>query len=1384
MLGKMTFAGPADHDAEARGECTLRPQPWDCAVCFAPAAPAALALRVVTICAAIALSCIGRLEAATVGTPHPTISGLVLSAAGKPVVGASVDLLPLETKLERSRRILRGESTRRGLAHTTTAAGGRYLLQVADVGAYQLEVRRDGCVPMMLALRTLVEDVEAPDLVLVSDHGLEVQVALASGERVAGATVVALSASSWIWAGESLFSHLNWKGGGVPLGWQPAPRVAFAGGDGRTRLARASGERLDLYALSPGALRAERRGVSSDRVALEMVPGVPRPIAVRSRRGAPLAGAVILDQELDAPLATTDDAGAATIGGLATGVRTVEVIGPGWRSQTVTLRGNEPGAPTVVRLEEGRVLTGRVLEATTRNPLAGALVSPLSCGCIEVVDAQTVKTDERGTFRLSVDGPTSLIAAAPGHLAVIHPEAFPEDGATILLKPAVTVAGQAVDQQGHAVPGALITIDQEERVRARTGIDGRFELRGLPPGAQVKLRAEHVDYASADLALPRLVTGRSADVRLVLRRGALIVLSLVDAQGQPIVGAQGELEREADRGATDWTSTPRLLSATSDREGRLVWRHLAAGRYFLTVRAGDRIPVRLPGVAVSEKGESGDGVVDLGTVRMAPGITVEGVVVDPGGSPLASAEVRVVHENEPHEMWRVFNGPPAAISGEDGHFRITGLAAGERIDLSAAREGWSSEALDLVMPPSNPIRLAMRPLGRVKGRVVDPDGKGLAGATVVAGAKTTTSDEKGGFSLADIPAEVEGIEASLEGWLPAKLEIDLSTGKEVEAGDLTLRPASVVHGTVTDSDGNPLDLVTVEVSGSDRLRGWRDHDRVSQVTDGDGRYRMAAVEPGLRTVRATSEDGRHAGRQVEVGKGNNEVNLILARGAEVSGIVFAAEGGPLGAVSLRLSSRSGDLARETRSATDGSFEIAEVPDGTYALRAEQEGYLPATLEPVVVASAPVSGLELRLRRGGAVTGSLLGLKPGELGHVEVVAHGPTWAFRSGTIDPQGHYRVDGLAPGDWTLQARISLTGRQARGRVTMGGEGDQEALDLDFGKGLTLSGRVTKGGAALASTGVIARGQRTVAGGAAMTDQDGRYRIEGLEHGSYEVTVFAGAGRSAASRQQVSLDADQELDIDLATGGIHGRVLASADGSPIPGAVVTLSDDDNTEGLDVTADARGLFHLSEVAAGPSTARARQQGYGVARQELTVGAGEDVELTFKLERTSGLSLDVAGPRGPVESVDLAVIDGAGHLLLAGELTASEGGRVNLEGLPSGSYEVLLEAPDSAVSRFPLQVPSDPIAVQLSAPGEVDLLVPGLVQSGERAMLSLIDGAGRRLAVPGGGGVTSEWPVRFGQAQITWAPPGTWTLHVVTAAGKVLEGSVAVAPGSTIKAEIR
>jgi Carboxypeptidase regulatory-like domain len=1376
----MTFAGPATV-MQGAGECTLRPQPGDRLVCFAPAA---LALRVVTIGAAIALSCVGRLEAATAATPHPTISGLVLSAAGTPVVGASVDLLPLETKLERSRRVLRAESTHRSLAHATTAADGRYLLQVAGVGAYQLEVRRDGCVPMTLALRTLVEDVEAPDLVLASDHGLEVRVALAGGERVAGATVVAVSASSWIWAGESLLPRLQWQGGGVPLRWQPAPRVAFSAGDGGTRLARARGERLDLYAFSPGALRAERHGVGSDRVALEMVPGVARPIMVRSRRGAPLAGAVILDQELDAPLAITDDAGAATIGGLAEGARRVEVIGPGWRSQTVTLRGNEPGAPTIVRLEEGRVLTGRVLEATTRKPLSGALVSPLSCACLEAVDALTVRTDEHGAYRLPVDGPTGLIAAAPGHLAVIHPEAFPEDGATVLLKPAGTVAGQAVDQQGHGVPGALITIEEEERVRARTGVDGRFELRGLPLGAQGRLRAEHADYARADLALPRLVAGRSADVRLVLRRGARIALSVVDAEGQPIVGAQGELEREGDRGATDWTITPRLLAATSDREGKLVWRHSAAGRYSLTVRAEDRVPVRLPGVAVSEKAESGDGVVDLGAVRMVPGITVEGVVVDPVGSLLASAEVRVVHENEPREMWRVFAGPPAAISGEDGHFRITGLAAGERIDLSAQREGWTSEALGLVVPSGNPVRLAMRHLGRARGRIVDSTGKGLAGATVVAGSKTTTSDETGGFSLADIPAGVGEIEASLEGWLPAKHEVDLSTGKEIEAGDLILRPASVVHGTVTDSDGNPLDLVTVEVSGSDRLPARGDHDRVSEVTDGDGKYRMVAVGPGLRTVRATSEDGRHAGRQVEVGKGDNEVNLILPRGAEVSGIVLAADGGPLGAVSLRLSSRSGDLARETRSDTDGSFEIADVPDGAYALRAEQEGYSPATLEPVVVAGAPVSGLELRLRRGGAVTGSLLGLKPDELGHVEVVALGPAWPLRNGTIDPQGHYRVDGLAPGEWTVRARISLTGRQARGRITIGGEGDQEALDLDFGKGLTLSGRVTKSGAPLANTGVVARGQRTVAGGAAMTDPDGHYRIEGLERGSYEVTVFTLGARAASSRKQVSLDADSVLDIDLPTGGIHGRVLESADGSPIPGAVVTLSGDDEMEGLDVIADARGSFQLAEVAAGPWTARARQQGYGVARQGITVGAGEDVELTFKLERTSGLSLDVAGPHGPVESVDLAVIDGAGHLLLAGELTASERGRVNLEGLPSGSYEVLLEAPDSAVGRFPLQVPSDPIAVRLSAPGEVDLLVPGLAQSGERATLSLIDGAGRRLEVPTGGGVTSEWQVRYGQAQITWAPPGTWTLHVVTAAGKVLEGSIVVAPGSTIKAEIR
>src|ERR1700680_211131 len=179
----MTFAGPADRDAGARGECTLRPQPGDCVVCFAPAA---LALRVVTICAAIALSCIGRLEAATVATPHPAISGLVLSAAGKPVVGASVDLLPLETKLERSRRILRGESTRRCLAHTTTAADGRYLLQVAEVGAYRPGSEAGRCPSRVESIAGSLRGNHRPNFTsrpLKGDHAMPKFVTIGYGDR-------------------------------------------------------------------------------------------------------------------------------------------------------------------------------------------------------------------------------------------------------------------------------------------------------------------------------------------------------------------------------------------------------------------------------------------------------------------------------------------------------------------------------------------------------------------------------------------------------------------------------------------------------------------------------------------------------------------------------------------------------------------------------------------------------------------------------------------------------------------------------------------------------------------------------------------------------------------------------------------------------------------------------------------------------------------------------------------------------------------------------------------------------------------------------------------------------------------------------------------------
>jgi hypothetical protein len=139
------------------------------------------------------------------------------------------------------------------------------------------------------------------------------------------------------------------------------------------------------------------------------------------------------------------------------------------------------------------------------------------------------------------------------------------------------------------------------------------------------------------------------------------------------------------------------------------------------------------------------------------------------------------------------------------------------------------------------------------------------------------------------------------------------------------------------------------------------------------------------------------------------------------------------------------------STIDGSFEMPQVPPGTYYIVAELSGYLSplselrsvdmftagddalkiiqAQTEKVVVQSAPVR-VDVRLERGGSLSGVIryddgspaAGVRPVRM----ILQEDGKWkgdAFHSSELtvitDDRGHYRISGLAPGKYAVKAEL-----------------------------------------------------------------------------------------------------------------------------------------------------------------------------------------------------------------------------------------------------------------------------------------------------------------------------------------------------------------------------
>ncbi|MCU1283008.1 MAG: hypothetical protein JWM53_6554 [bacterium] len=711
-----------------------------------------------------------------------------------------------------------------------------------------------------------------------------------------------------------------------------------------------------------------------------------------------------------------------------------------------------------------------------------------------------------------------------------------------IMKTKLTIAGVIALILGALLAGGSLT-------RGRRG-RGASHASPSAPASAVSPRSMRAMRAWADPLDP----ARSAIEGIV--RGP---------DGKPLDGALvGAVPEDSD---ADELHVHAVAVTVSSGGGRFRIAGLRAGAYAAQATARELSPAYRSGLVVLD-GETVRGVelrLDKG------GVTITGRLHDAGGGIVAGGRLHARRHGQ--ERPDVFT----AVCDANGTCPLT-LAKGG-YTLVAEAEGYAPAKRDIVAMLDQQVELQLSLAATLRGRVVERGSHTAVPSAKIAltmqGSFVTDSqvlaDSAGVFEFRDLtPGEYQL--SAAKGKLAGRAASPVSISVGGYVGDVTVEigPARSIWGKVLGPSG-PAGGATVLLRPARSMGNVVAHVQAAA----DGHYAIEGLLPGAYQLRAESNRLAPAMRDVVVGDEDaNNVDLHLAAGSEVHGIVFGKGRQPIAGAIVSASVEAGELhtsSATTRTGADGRFRLESLGAGLLFVSASHRDHGSKDAAPARLSFGETKDVTLILDASAAVDGAVAWDDAAPAVGVTVRAESSSGDSVSTQTAAGGRYHLSPLAAGIHFVTATRepgAFVARDPGGRqsaaVTLAGDDRKTGVDLVLMRGgHQIAGHVVGPDGTPVADAVVradaedddgashASGDPRISFKKATSAADGSFTIIDLTAGRFTLTA-SHAGFPDASVAHVAADAG-DARVQLEAEAVLEGVAVTSDGRPVADYALTL---------------------------------------------------------------------------------------------------------------------------------------------------------------------------------------------------------------------------------------